>query len=314
MKPVIYTDKNIVYFNQQSKKTQLLQELLEFSYETVYLTARNSASQNREQHSHWFAEVFFISAGTGLFILNGLEYPVERGDIVFINPNIPHTELNHEGLCYYCLGISNIHFEVDATSSVGKAQEYYDEYVSLFERMLQEFGSDNEYNVDFINNYFERFCLLIKRHFHYSLSLNHSNYENLDQSSVSKNSAAVEIARGYMENNLHFDIDLDMLAKMTFVSKQHLIRLFTEIIGYTPMQYLNRLRISSSMYNLMLREDSISQVAQQMGFKSSYAYIKMFKKTTGYTPQQFRIAYANDIKEAERILAEVSKIKKKDDQ
>ena len=40
----------------------------------------------------------------------------------------------------------------------------------------------------------------------------------------------------------------------------------------------------------------------------------MFKKTTGYTPQQFRIAYANDIKEAERILAEVSKIKKKDDQ
>ena len=310
MKAIAKQDSGVLYFNPQSKKQPLVQDLLQISHEYVYLKEDNSSADYRLAHSHWFAEVFFIPSGKGVFIVNGTQHPVSQGDLIFINPNIPHTELNRDRLAYYCLGISNVHFEVDSTTCVSNVREHYDEYVDLFERLLAEFDSDDENAQDFINNYFERFCLLIKRQFSYSLAPTQT-LKATEETKNTKSNAAVEIARGYMENNMRYDIDLDQLANLTFVSKQHLIRLFTDALGYTPIQYLNRLRVSKSMYNLMLRKDSISEIANQFGFKSSYAYIKMFKKTTGYTPQQFRTKYANDIQQAEKILSDVSKIKEK---
>ena len=308
MKAIAYSDSGVLYFNPQPKKQLLAQELLQMSYESVHMKENNNSAKERLAHSHWFAEVFFIPSGNGVFIVNDTAHPVSKGDLIFINPNIPHTELNRNHLTYYCLGISNVHFEVDSTNCISNVRELYDEYLKIFEQMLAEFGSDESTAQEFINNYFERFCLLIKRQFSYSLAPAQT-LQPTGETKKTKSNAAVEIARGYIENNMRYDIDLDQLVNLTFVSKQHLIRLFTDALGYSPIQYLNRLRISKSMYNLMLRKDSISEIANQFGFKSSYAYIKMFKKTTGYTPQQFRTKYANDIQQAERILSEVSKIK-----
>ena len=300
----------IKFYTPEQKQQEHKPNLLQLSHEYVFLEPDNKSIDVRAPHSHWFAEIFFISNGTGTFIVNGIEHSVQQGDLVFINPNILHTELNDFNLTYYCLSIFNTHFEVTPDNCVLSSDTHQNTIVALLDNMLMEFDEGKDYRNEFIANYFEYFCLLIKRLFSFSFHPNTTAQQNTALKTKDKNHAPVEIARGYMENNLHYDITLESLASMTFISPQHLIRLFKESTGYTPIQYLNRLRISRSMYLLMRRKDPISTIATQMGFKSSYAYIKMFKKTTGYTPQQFRTMYLNNFSEADQILASVSEIKK----
>ena len=300
----------IKFFNPKDKKTNQQQKLLQMSHEYVYLEPNNKSLTVRAPHSHWFAEIFFISNGTGKFFINGHEYLVKKGDMVFINPNITHTELNEENLTYYCLSIFNTHFEITEDTCVLPTGANDQKFTDILDNMLNEFLDQKESYEDFIFNYFEHFCLLVKRLFSFSLSSNVSFSTTKSSEGTAKNYGPVEIARGYIENNLYYDISLDYLAQLSFVSQQHLIRLFKDATGYTPIQYLHRLRITRSMYLLMRRKDSIAFIATQMGFKSSYAYIKMFKKTTGYTPQQFRNVYNHNFEEANRILDAVSAIQK----
>ena len=44
------------------------------------------------EHSHYFSELFFVTKGTGFFQIEGKQIPVQKNDLVLINPNIPHTE------------------------------------------------------------------------------------------------------------------------------------------------------------------------------------------------------------------------------
>lgn len=300
----------IKFFNPKEKISTHQQKLLQMSHEYVFLEPDNKSLEVRAPHSHWFAEIFFISEGSGKFFINGHEHIAKKGDMVFINPNITHTELNEEGLTYYCISIFNTHFEITEETCVLPTGTHYQKFATILGNMLEEFTQQNDEYEDFIANYFEHFCLLIKRLFSFSLSSNTSFSTTTNNEGTAKNYGPVEIARGYMENNLCYDISLEYLAQITFVSQQHLIRLFKDSTGYTPIQYLNRLRITRSMYLLMRRKDSIAFIATQMGFKSSYAYIKMFKKTTGYTPQQFRNIYNHNFEEANRILDAVSAIQK----
>jgi AraC-like DNA-binding protein len=135
-----------------------------------------------------------------------------------------------------------------------------------------------------------------------------TNKAELEPVAKSK-TVSVEIARSFIDANMREDITLEQLSAMAFVSKQHLMRQFKEYMGYSPIQYQKRKRITLSFYNLMHRRDSIAKIASFVGFKSAYVYINFFKDVTGYTPQEFRIKYADNIKAAEKILNQVSEIK-----
>jgi len=43
-------------------------------------------------HSHPFSELFYVVKGNGLFVAEGKEFPVEKNDMVIINPLVEHTE------------------------------------------------------------------------------------------------------------------------------------------------------------------------------------------------------------------------------
>ena len=135
-----------------------------------------------------------------------------------------------------------------------------------------------------------------------------TNKVQLEPVSKTKTSP-VEIVRAYIDANVREEITLEQLSGLAFVSKQHLMRQFKKYMGYSPIQYQKRKKITLSFYNLMHRRDSIAKIASFVGFKSTYAYIKFFKDVTGFTPQEFRKKYANSLKQAGSILNRVSEIK-----
>ena len=78
------------------------------------------------------------------------------------------------------------------------------------------------------------------------------------------------------------------LAARAFLSEAHFIRQFRRETGYTPHQYLNRVRVARAGWLLRFTDRTVAQVARDVGFRQSSRFIQLYKAITGRTPGQER--------------------------
>lgn len=93
--------------------------------------------------------------------------------------------------------------------------------------------------------------------------------------------------RNYIDNNYENELSLDVLSRMRYVSKYHLIRLFKRYYGLTPRQYLIDKRIAKSKKHLESGM-SVTETCFAVGFKSLGSFSTLFKAKTGKSPFQFQ--------------------------
>lgn len=103
------------------------------------------------------------------------------------------------------------------------------------------------------------------------------------------NTSAFKLSREYMQENFRDRITLDNLAKVSGISKYHLIRLFNEKCGISPHGYLTMLRINQAKKEL-LKNKSIAEVSSGVGFYDQSHFSKTFKQYVGITPEYYRRA------------------------
>jgi len=93
---------------------------------------------------------------------------------------------------------------------------------------------------------------------------------------------------GYMEKNYAEKISLDSLVRRSFCSLSTLRRIFIEVTGYAPIDYLLHLRIQKA--GLLLRQNiPVSAAAFACGFDDSNYFSRQFKKITGCSPREYRL-------------------------
>lgn len=90
----------------------------------------------------------------------------------------------------------------------------------------------------------------------------------------------------YIKINYSEEISLDALSEKFFISKSTLIRMFKDIVGMTPHEYISYIRIIESK-KLLKKGYSIKSVALKVGYGNDSTYIKTFKKIQGVTPKQY---------------------------
>ncbi|WP_127530152.1 helix-turn-helix transcriptional regulator [Paenibacillus kobensis] len=98
----------------------------------------------------------------------------------------------------------------------------------------------------------------------------------------------VRLAAEYIEASYESMISLDHLSDRLGVSKYHLLRIFTDAVGCSPSDYLNRVRIEQAIRLLRQTDWSVEQIAEQIGYSGGSYFIKVFRKFTGHTPGSFR--------------------------
>lgn len=87
-------------------------------------------------------------------------------------------------------------------------------------------------------------------------------------------------------------LKLEQIAARLYVSEEHLIRVFREETGMTPLQYVLRLRMRRACAYLEAGELSIGDVAAKVGYRSESAFIARFRDTYGLTPRTYRQFFA----------------------
>ena len=107
-------------------------------------------------------------------------------------------------------------------------------------------------------------------------------------------------AKLFIDEHFAFEIDLTKIADEACFSKFHFTRLFREIYGKTPHQYLTSIRIDKAR-ELLERGTSVKAACFAVGFESATSFTGLFKRRVGKTPAAFQ-------RERDRILIEVQTV------
>jgi AraC-like DNA-binding protein len=100
---------------------------------------------------------------------------------------------------------------------------------------------------------------------------------------------AVEAA-GWIEANSHAQIDLEAAARQAGTSPFHFLRLFANVLGVTPHQYLVRSRLRHAARLLADEELAVTDIAYDVGFADLSNFVRTFHRAAGVSPRAFREA------------------------
>ncbi|MBD0383782.1 bifunctional transcriptional activator/DNA repair enzyme AdaA [Paenibacillus sedimenti] len=95
----------------------------------------------------------------------------------------------------------------------------------------------------------------------------------------------------HIEENYAEPLTLAVLADHFYASVYHLQRTFKRLMGFTPLTYLQQLRIDAAKQLLTETDLAMNAIAIQVGIPSAAHFATLFQKKTGLTPTEFRHAY-----------------------
>jgi AraC family transcriptional regulator len=88
------------------------------------------------------------------------------------------------------------------------------------------------------------------------------------------------------------------------MSPFHFLRLFTNVLGVSPHQYLVRSRLRRAARLLVGREKTVTEVALDVGFADLSNFVRTFRRAAGVSPGAFRqMARGHRRRIEERLVA-----------
>ncbi|WP_158017026.1 GlxA family transcriptional regulator [Mycobacterium basiliense] len=85
---------------------------------------------------------------------------------------------------------------------------------------------------------------------------------------------------------------IDDLARRVAMSPRHFTRVFTDEVGETPGQYVDRIRTEAARRQLEETDDTIVAIAARCGFGTAETMRRNFIRRIGISPDQYRKAFA----------------------
>jgi YesN/AraC family two-component response regulator len=91
-----------------------------------------------------------------------------------------------------------------------------------------------------------------------------------------------------IESDIMNTPSLSELAQSVSICKDRFIRLFHKETGVTPTEYIMRKKILRAQILLTVKNQSVKQVALELGYPNVSYFIRVFHKITGMSPLKFK--------------------------
>lgn len=98
----------------------------------------------------------------------------------------------------------------------------------------------------------------------------------------------VERALSTIQDNPAYPWTMDNLAKESGASRASLARRFHNLVGEPPMTFLRNWRMAMAADLLGQPDETVSTVAEKVGYATPFAFSAAFKRVRGVSPQQHR--------------------------
>ncbi|CAH1217055.1 HTH-type transcriptional activator RhaS [Paenibacillus allorhizoplanae] len=110
------------------------------------------------------------------------------------------------------------------------------------------------------------------------------NLENIDW---------LERCKQYMDTHYMEGIAVTHVANVAGVHRSHLYQECIRLLGFSPMQYLIKLRMEKSIELLKDREFKVTDIALSIGYPDVYSFSRAFSKYFGMSPTQYQTGATN---------------------
>ncbi len=251
--------------------------------------------------------LLFINDGECIFEVNGEEYHLKKGDLMFLPKGTQYLRkpINNEFYAVYYIHFFANYEDISLTdaqkqlvklsaennndndtdlylSKVVNCNDCYDLIVSVLERAIALREKEEV-----------KFSLYVNTAVQYIITLmaeksQHKIVSGLKTEKLETFPDPLKDAVFYIKKHLNEKITLDSLCKVSLVSPQQLIRYFKKYTGKTPNAYITDYKINVARdYITGSKELSIKTIAYELGFDDQCYFSRVFSKTTGESPTEY---------------------------
>ena len=258
-------------------------------------------NRNQEIHMHDFVEVDFIIHGRGIHRVDQKEYPVNRGDLIFVNYNQTHSFEVYTEMVFYNLFLSPDFFD----EALQNSQDIFDVLrLTVFEEFRAELFPEKSFL------HFEGESLLEIEGFFETLlreqTEKQTGYKNvLHMQCVSlfvyifrkmlesveietKESISIDEITRYVEENCTEKISLTELAQKSFYNPSYFSRVFKKKNGISLIEFIHKHRINKACELLKNQNLTVEEIALEVGYQDRCGFYTQFKKYVGCLPTEFK--------------------------
>lgn len=258
----------------------------------IYASVQSGREILVKNHHHSSAEIMLVLEGHIKALIGTAYYECKKGDILFIPPSTIHEVLSLtddaaiQGIVYefslvYVEGLQLDFSELflhnqRAPYIVGNDHPCHNELCQYIENTLivyQNFSAGSK--IQIVSNLLLFMSRLIQI-FSLEVSAHDKNYKKL------------RTVLQYIDEHFTEKIQISELSELIHVCDDRLIRLFKQVTGETPIEYIMNLRIESAIKMLSSTDAPVSDIAEACGFGSATYMTRVFKRRLKTTPGKYR--------------------------
>ena len=239
-------------------------------------------------HHHDFFEISIILQGESLYLIDNEWRTVRSGDILLFNPGVDHAEKQLLNTYSHQLhiGIRNVKLHGFAQNHFPTTQSLLsmqDSQLKIFDKawqLIEEFNQQQtNFNLMGKALVMEMMILILR-----SLEKKERLSDETQASQNDRMHQVVQLIMTYMENNYAKDISIEQLATLYYVSPTYLSKIFKDLTGFSPINYLIQIRLKKAHELLTTDDLTVKEVAKAVGYEDAYHFSKSFKKHFGTSP------------------------------
>ena len=122
-----------------------------------------------------------------------------------------------------------------------------------------------------------------------------SQYPDFFIMNSASNNTLVARVHSYIDEHYAQQITIQDMAKQHYVHPNYLTHCFTKQIGLSPRKYLTNLRLANARKLLESSNDTVQDIALQVGFSNVNNFIQSFRARYTITPQSYRKKVSREI-------------------
>lgn len=221
----------------------------------------------------WNHELVLIIGGHGKVSISGREYKLSAGMLLYFYPDLLHSMAADESY----LEFYGVHFSLPPDMDKLPFPEIT--YVTAprlriaFDDLNAAYGQ-HAYLIEW------RYRILLQQII-YTLLVDRQQNSPSDAKRVNR---TIDVIR----RDIAHRYTIEELCRTAGMKKSLFIRVFKETTGYSPIQYVLKLRIEHAKKLLCDSDAKIEKIAAECGFSDPFYFSRLFKKQCGASPLQFR--------------------------
>ena len=246
-------------------------------------------------HFHNLMEIGYCHKGEGTLSIEDKKIPYRAGTFTIIPKDVLHDTLSDKGSInfweylfvddgsilkkFYLQNFdgTNLFDGIETNYVVGNRAEDPILADTIYQ-ILNEFKTRDSYYKERAN------ALLLSLFF----GVARNEQPKVINDDIVKNRRAIMAVLEYINNKYDESVTVTALAKICNMSEPYFRRVFKTVVGKTPLEHLNKVRVQKACIFLLRDDETIITVAMACGFSSVSTFNRNFIRYVGCTPSEYR--------------------------